>query len=69
MNAGEGPLARSFHTGLAAGRYCDVVTGGRAPIARDACSGTTVEVAADGTARVTLPPDGAVAIHVGARLP
>ena len=44
MNAGEGPLARSFHTGLAAGRYCDVVTGGRAPIARDACSGTAARL-------------------------
>lgn len=69
MNAGDEPLARSFHTGLAAGRYCDVVTGGRAPPATDTCPGTTITVAADGTARLTVPPVGAVAIHVGARLP
>lgn len=68
MNAGDEPLTRGFHTGLAAGRYCDVVTGGREPLAGGACAGETVTVAADGTARVTVPPVGAVAIHVGARV-
>ncbi|WP_241977035.1 alpha-amylase family protein [Cryobacterium sp. Sr8] len=68
MNAGDEPLARRFQTG-AAGRYCDVVTGGGTPMAAEACSGGSVEVAADGTARVTVPPGGAVALHVGAHLP
>ncbi|WP_166790534.1 alpha-amylase [Cryobacterium tagatosivorans] len=68
MNAGDAPLARRFQTGLASGTYCDVVTGGSTPTAAEACSGDAVEVAADGTASLSVPPVGAVAIHVGARL-
>ncbi len=48
-------------TGLARGRYCDVVTGGRS------CSGTVVAVNGSGVARVTVPAKGTVAVLAGSR--
>jgi alpha-amylase len=46
------------------GTYCDVLSGGREG---DRCLGTTVEVAADGTASFDVAPLHAVTIHVGSR--
>jgi alpha-amylase len=59
------PVSAAISTGLAAGTYCDVLTGGRAGTA---CVGTSVAVDSAGAVRLTLQPNSAVAIHVGARL-
>jgi alpha-amylase len=64
INNGAASLTHTFATSLAAGAYCDVFAG--APLATG-CSGTTVEVAADGTATVTVAPGAAVVLDVGAR--
>ncbi len=60
-------LIRSFHTSLAAGAYCDVISGaliaGAADGAPPACSGTVVTVDVQGNASLTVPAFGAVAIH------
>jgi alpha-amylase len=67
INREGGALARAFQTGMAAGIYCDVISGDmEAESAR--CSGNTVTVDAQGNAKVSLGGMSAVAIHVGARL-
>lgn len=63
LNRTGSPLTRTFTTSLPAGQYCDVISGG----AGATCSGTTVTVGAGGAATFTVPADGAVALHVGAR--
>jgi alpha-amylase len=64
INNGATSVARPFATSLPAGSYCDVYAG--TPIATG-CSGATVEVAADGTANLTVAAGSAVVIHAGAR--
>jgi alpha-amylase len=58
------PLDQTLDTGLPQGTYCDVLSG---RIDGDRCLGTVIEVAADGTASLDVPPLTAVAIHVGSR--
>jgi alpha-amylase len=68
INRSESPLAETLTTSLPAGTYCDVTSGD--PLADgSACTGRTVEVAADGSITIELPPMQAVAVHAGARLP
>ena len=50
-------------TGLPAGRYCDVLAGGRAT--GGGCAGATVTVAANGTAALTLAGNSAVVLQAG----
>lgn len=59
------PVAASVPSGLPAGSYCDVLTGGRVG---GACAGTRVEVDAGGAVQLTLAPNSAIAIHAGTRL-
>lgn len=65
INHEASSLTRTFKTSLAAGQYCDVISGdyegGR-------CTGAVVTVDAAGYATLTAPPHGAAAIHVGARV-
>jgi alpha-amylase len=65
INREAAPLTRAFSTDLAQGRYCDVVAGDFTP---GACSGATIDVDAGGNANVTVPANGAVAIHAEAKL-
>ncbi|WBB80619.1 alpha-amylase family glycosyl hydrolase [Micromonospora sp. WMMD882] len=53
----------TFPTGLADGDYCDVISGG---VTGAGCAGARITVSG-GRATVTVPANGAVAIHVGAR--
>ncbi|MBF9069467.1 carbohydrate-binding module family 20 domain-containing protein [Streptacidiphilus fuscans] len=50
-------------TGLPAGNYCDVIHGDLTP-STGACTGSTVVVATNGTATVTVPADDAVALYL-----
>ncbi|HEX8111402.1 MAG TPA: carbohydrate-binding module family 20 domain-containing protein, partial [Kofleriaceae bacterium] len=62
-------LTRSFHTGLPAGDYCDVISGEFTPASGStpaSCTGTVVTVDASGNAAITAPAFGAAAIHAGA---
>ncbi|WP_431801553.1 alpha-amylase [Microbacterium sp. bgisy203] len=52
--------------GLPDGEYCDVVSGGAGAASASGCAGATVTVSG-GEVTTTVPADGAVAIHVGAR--
>jgi alpha-amylase len=63
LNDSSTPSTASYRTGLADGVYCDVITGG---LGANGCAGTAVPVSG-GTATVTIPAHGAVAIHVNAR--
>lgn len=54
----DGRRTITVQTGLARGRYCDVISGRKAA---GRCTGTTVRVRAGGQATVTLPARGAVA--------
>ena len=58
-------VTATIATGLAAGTYCDVLTGGRGTAG---CAGTTIVVDSTGAVALTLPPNTAIAIHAGARL-
>lgn len=60
------PLSETLQTGLAQGTYCDILDGG---LVDGACTGSTLTVAADGTASVEAPPMRAVATHADARVP
>jgi alpha-amylase len=52
-------------TGLSAGTYCDVLTGGKAGAA---CAGTPVVVDAAGAVQLSLAANTAIAIHAGTKL-
>jgi alpha-amylase len=58
-------LTATLATGLAAGTYCDVLTGGRVGTT---CAGTSISVSTTGTVQLTLAANSAIAIHVGTRL-
>jgi alpha-amylase len=58
-------VTQSIATGLPAGTYCDLITGGRTG---STCAGTSVTVTATGTVQLTLQPNSAIAIHTGTRL-
>lgn len=55
----------SVPSGLPAGTYCDVLTGGKVD---GACVGTRVTVDATGTVDLRIVENSALAIHVGTRL-
>jgi alpha-amylase len=69
INRESSALGRRFQTGLGPGRYCDIVGG---DFSNGICStggGAAVTVDSSGAVDVMVPPNGAVAIHVGAMLP
>ncbi|WFE40809.1 carbohydrate-binding module family 20 domain-containing protein [Micromonospora sp. WMMD998] len=63
INDSGSAATATFATGLADGRYCDVIAGGATAAG---CTGATVTVSG-GRAAVTIPANGAVAVHVNAR--
>jgi alpha-amylase len=67
INRESGALSQKFQTGMAAGSYCDVISGDMSANAAS-CSGGTVTVDAQGFTTITVNAMSAVAIHVGARL-
>ena len=58
------PVAALVPSGLPAGTYCDVLSGG---VASTACAGASVTVDVAGTVQLTLAPNSAIALHVGSR--
>jgi alpha-amylase len=66
INRETAALTRAFQTELKSGTYCDVVAGA---LVAGACSGASVTVDSAGSAQITVPPNGAVAIHAGAMVP
>jgi alpha-amylase len=65
INRESVPVTASVATGLAAGVYCDLLSGGRSGTT---CAGTSVTIAPAGGVQLTLPPNSAIAIHTGTRL-
>ncbi|PSN30052.1 Alpha-amylase A [Blattella germanica] len=60
----EGDLKQTLQTGLPAGTYCDVISGGKNG---SSCTGKTVTVNSDGTAYIEISQgeeNGMLAIHV-----
>ncbi|HET9622393.1 MAG TPA: carbohydrate-binding module family 20 domain-containing protein [Kofleriaceae bacterium] len=69
INREAGALARSFHTSLPAGHYCDVISGDFTTGAGGAkCTGTVIAVDGAGNASFSVAAMTAAAIHVGAML-
>ena len=58
-------VTATVQTGLAAGTYCDAISGGRTGAA---CAGTSVVVDASGNVQLNLASNTAIAIHTGTRL-
>jgi alpha-amylase len=65
INRESVPVTQSIATGLPAGTYCDVLTGGRNATA---CAGTSVTVDAARAVQITLEANSAIAVHAGTRL-
>lgn len=65
INHEGGTLTRTFQTGLAPGRYCDVQDG--EPVSGGGCTGASYTVDGGRRVTVTVGPDTAVALHVNAR--
>ncbi|WP_019560348.1 MULTISPECIES: carbohydrate-binding module family 20 domain-containing protein [Caldimonas] len=65
INREDAALTRNFKTSLPAGQYCDVISG---DFNNGQCTGHVVTVDAGGYVTLTAGPNGAAAIHVGARL-
>lgn len=64
----SGNLKQTLQTGLPAGVYCDVISGG---LENGACTGKSVTVNSDSTAYFEIletEDDGVIAVHVNARL-
>jgi len=71
INNEGGNLVRTFATGMAAGRYCDVISGDFAAgtgATAATCTGTIVNVDAQGNASIAAAAFSAAAIHTGAKL-
>jgi len=64
INREGAPVVISTATGLAAGTYCDVISGGRVGAT---CAGASVVVGTGGTVSFTLAANQAVAVEVGGR--
>lgn len=69
------PWISTFQTGLAAGNYCDIISGDyNKTIEGGNCSGTVIKVNTDGNAEITVPSgaendsDPIVALHRSARI-
>ena len=65
INRESAALSQTIPTGLAAGTYCDRISGGRTGTT---CVGTTLVVASDGTIALALPAMSAVAIDQTTKL-
>ncbi|GAA2799407.1 alpha-amylase family protein [Saccharopolyspora taberi] len=65
FNAEGGELTQTFKSALPAGSYCNVAAGA---FVGGQCAGETVEVAGDGTFTATVPANGALALHSGAKV-
>lgn len=65
INNESAAVTATVATGLAAGTYCDVLSGGRTGTT---CAGTPVVVDAAGNVQLILASKTAVAIHTGSRL-
>ncbi|MEV6346249.1 carbohydrate-binding module family 20 domain-containing protein [Actinoplanes sp. NPDC051851] len=63
LNRSGSASTATYTTGLADGTYCDRITGGASS---GGCTGTSITVSG-GTASVTIPANGAVAIDVNAK--
>jgi len=55
-------------TGLPAGVYCDVISGGASAVKAGKCAGKSVTVGADGRAKLSLPPMTAMALDAANKL-
>jgi alpha-amylase len=65
INRESASVSASVATGLAAGTYCDRISGGKV---NGACAGTSIVVAAGGAVQLTLPTNSAIAIDVETKL-
>jgi alpha-amylase len=64
INKEGASLVRTFATGLAAGKYCDVISG---DLVNGACTGDSYTVDSVGNVQLTVEPYKAVALHVNAK--
>lgn len=65
VNRESFPVVASVGTGLAAGTYCELLSGGRKGAA---CAGIQLVIGADGAVQLSLAAGSAVAIHLESRL-
>lgn len=71
INHEASALVQALPSGLAQGRYCDVLSGDFSPAAGTtpaSCSGNVVEVDAAGSINLDLPAETALALHADAKL-
>jgi alpha-amylase len=64
FNRSGSTLSQTFQTSLAAGSYCDVMSG---DVTNGTCGGAAYTVNGSGQVSLNVPANGVVALHVGAR--
>ncbi|MEG9493275.1 MAG: alpha amylase C-terminal domain-containing protein, partial [Microbacterium aurum] len=67
VNPSTADAAATVPVGLPDGDYCDVISGGAGAVTSGGCAGATVTVTG-GNVTADVPAEGAVALHIGARL-
>jgi alpha-amylase len=67
INREGAALSRTFQTGMAAGTYCNIIVADFNS-SNGSCSGQTITVNGSGQFTASVPANGALAIHVGAKL-
>ena len=65
INREVAAVAAAVGTGLSAGTYCDILTGGKTGTA---CAGTSVTIDAAGAVQLSLPSNSAIAILASSKL-
>nr|AAB60935.1 amylase [Aedes aegypti] len=65
FNNSENTITQQYHTCLPQGQYCDIISG---EVSQSTCTGTVVNVDANGDAEITLPKNSVVAIYIPSRL-
>ncbi len=68
VNNTPATIKETIATGLPKGTYCDVISGGAKAIAKGKCLGTTVVVAANGSAKVAITAKTGLALDATNRL-
>lgn len=65
FNNSEDTITQVYHTCLPQGQYCDIISG---ELSQGACTGTVINVAANGDAEITLAKNSVVALYIPSKV-
>lgn len=65
FNNSEDTITQVYHTCLPQGQYCDIISG---ELSKGACTGTVINVDANGDAQITLAKNSVVALYIPSKV-